>query len=229
MLNPFNRSKTTPIRPQAERLFPKELTLPERDWSSYDVPTWIRTGSNVALADVNNENAEQALEVESFEARKARVLSSGESLRSFARTQPVALIEIPAVAVQSDEPQVHHGEFIEYEPSAIVDDVECDQVAGWIVGVVEKMGHFPYKFRTGQNRNFVVRVSGTDIWGVDLAEATQQAGVEVGDKIALKKVSKSDVEVEQKLLDIYGEVRGTKLIRAHKNHWLVKIIEKNGE
>lgn len=229
MLSLLNRSKTTPIRPQAERLFRKELTLPERDWSSYDVPTWVRAGSNVALEDISDESAEQALEVESFEARKARVLGSGESLRSFARTQPVALIEKPVVAVQSDEPQVHHGEFIEYERSAIVDDAASDQIAGWVVGVVEKMGHFPYKFRTGQNRNFVVRVSGADVWGVELAEATQQAGVETGDKVALKKVSKSDVEVEQKLLDIHGEVCGTKLIRAHKNHWLVKVIEKKGE
>lgn len=229
MLNPLNRSKTTPIRPQAERLFRKELTLPERDWSAYDVPTWVRAGSNVALEDVTNESVDKAPEVESFEARKARILNAGESLRSFARKQPVALIEVPAVVVQPEAPQVHCGEFIECESSASLDDSAHDQVAGWNVGVVEKMGHFPYKYRTGQNRNFVVRVSGADVWGVELAEATQQAGVELGDKVALKKISKSDVEVQQKLLDINGDVCGTKTVRAHKNHWLVQIIEKKGE
>ncbi|MNF01037.1 hypothetical protein D3C80_1999680 [compost metagenome] len=71
----------------------------------------------------------------------------------------------------------------------------------------------------------MVRLDGRDVWGVELSSALKDAGVNTGDKIAIKKIDKSDVVVQQRLIDSTGNIIGSKEVHAKKNHWIVRVVE----
>ncbi|MNQ83851.1 hypothetical protein D3C85_989530 [compost metagenome] len=220
----LNLFKPKAPRAQAERLFPKELMTPERDWSLFDKPSWQRVGVSNEIIDVliSQSPSTDALS-ESFEQRKQRLLNQGETLRSFA-VASVAVVpeQLPVLPAIEQMQQVHSGEFIEREQA---ENDDLGSIAGWITGTVQYMGYHPYKFRKNQNTCYVVRLDGRDVWGVELASALKDAGVNTGDKIAIKKIDKSDVVVQQRLIDSTGNIIGSKEVHAKKNHWIVRVVE----
>jgi len=218
-LNLF-KPKAAP-RAQAVRIFSKELMIPERDWSEYDTPTWSRVGESKAIIDAIISNETNPEVPESFEQRKQRLLNNGESLRSFVAPVVVTPVQLPAVpAIEQDE-TIHTGEFIERDST---EDDSFDSIAGWITGVVQYMAYQPYKFRKGQNTNYVVRLSNRDVWGIELQHALSDANVKVGDKIAVKKVRYTPVTVQQATTDGNGNVLGVKDVKTRLNHWIVRVI-----
>lgn len=221
MLN-FNLFKPKTSRAQAVRIFSKELMIPERDWSQYDSPAWLRAGESKAIIDEILSNEANADVPESFAQRKQRLLQNGEALRSFAvpavLATPDQLPELPAIA---QEETIQSGEFIAREQN---EDQNFEDIAGWITGVVQYMAYNPYKFRKGQNTSYVVRLSNRDVWGVELAEVLGSKNIKVGDKIAVKKVDHTPVTVQQTMTDGHGNMVGVKDIKAKRNHWVVRVI-----
>lgn len=218
-LNLF-KPKATP-RVQAVRIFSKELMIPERDWSEYDAPAWLRVGTSKQIIDALIADESTTDVPETFEQRKQRLLESGAALRSFVAPVMAALEQLPEVPAIAQEEAIHSGEFIERETTEVEG---FESIAGWITGVVQYMGYNSYKFRKGQNMSYVVRLSNFDVWGIDLANALSAKNVKEGDKIAIKKVDHTPVTVQQLKTDGQGNVVATKDIKTKRNHWIVQVV-----
>lgn len=80
-------------------------------------------------------------------------------------------------------------------------------------------GAAPYKNQDGAAQSYFARLrlpggKETEVWGVDIARALEDAGVEVGDKVYLQRDGQKAVTVKQR------EADGTfKEIHTHRNAW----------
>lgn len=98
-------------------------------------------------------------------------------------------------------------------------------------GVLVKHGAAPYNFDQNESMSYYVALKdarGVErlIWGKKLQKALADAQAQIGDRISLKHVGKTAVEVEQPIRDDDGKVVGTQKVQTNRNTWITTVHEK---
>jgi hypothetical protein len=96
--------------------------------------------------------------------------------------------------------------------------------SGATEGSVTTLGRYPYLYKEGESKTFMVRVGTKDHWGVDLERVVREFNIKKGDKIALMCIGKQDVIVPKKVRQDDGSIK-TEEINAVRNTWVAKRVK----
>lgn len=112
-------------------------------------------------------------------------------------------------------------------PSSPVGDDGQPDVHDWsdaCVGVITKIGFFPYRYKPNESKTHMVRVGTLDHWGVDLERLVREFSLVEGDKIALKCIGKQPVVIKKR---VEQEGGGFKMEDANvmRNSWVCKRVK----
>ena len=107
---------------------------------------------------------------------------------------------------------------------------DAPQIASVIIGTLTDHGEANYLHDAKKDKSYFVKLGtarGEQIfWGVDLKRAVIEAGVVIGEKIAIEKQGRIPVTARERLFDEEGEAVGKRPIDTHRNKWFVGSIDK---
>ncbi|MGN7444282.1 MULTISPECIES: hypothetical protein [Pseudomonas] len=99
---------------------------------------------------------------------------------------------------------------------------EIDAWADALKGEVTSFGAFPYKHQKGEKISFMIRLGTLEVWGVDLERCMVEYDIDIGDRIALKRIGKVPVTVMQNVIDELGNVIGEEPVTVDRVSWIAK-------
>ncbi|MBP3998254.1 hypothetical protein [Pseudomonas koreensis] len=99
---------------------------------------------------------------------------------------------------------------------------EIDVWADALKGEVTSFGAFPYKHQKGEKISFMIRLGTLEVWGVDLERCMVEYDIDIGDRIALKRIGKVPVQVMQNVIDQFGTVIGEEPVTVDRVSWIAK-------
>lgn len=92
------------------------------------------------------------------------------------------------------------------------------------VGEVTSFGKFPYRYKQGESKVFMIRLGTQDHWGVDLERVVREFNLQKGDKIALMCIGKVPVIVPVRVLQTDGSYK-TEEQEKMRNTWVCKRLK----
>ncbi|APC19404.1 hypothetical protein BLL42_27075 (plasmid) [Pseudomonas frederiksbergensis] len=99
---------------------------------------------------------------------------------------------------------------------------EIDVWADALKGEVTSFGAFPYKHQKGEKISYMIRLGTLEVWGVDLERCMVEYDIDIGDRIALKRIGKVPVQVMQNVIDELGNVIGEEPVTVDRVSWIAK-------
>lgn len=98
---------------------------------------------------------------------------------------------------------------------------------------IVNIGSAPYlhNARNQESPYIVLERDGKErtVWGVDLPDAMERSGAEVGDRIRLHSLGRRPVEVEVPVYDQEGNVTGTEKKQTHRNMFNMEIVRNEAD
>lgn len=201
---------------------------------SYPTPSFSLPKKPVIAWDEETQTNIEVLPVRLVRS-EARVLddnlASTEQIPNYERTEEPSSDEYPYDAPPLDPSQ--------YASVAVDDEYDTTgplapegsdgqvDVRDWskaTVGTVTCVGRFPYRFKDGEQKTFMVRVGSKDHWGVDLERVVREFKLQKGDKIALMCIGKQDVIVPIKEQQPDGSLKTVEKA-AKRNTWVAKRLK----
>ena len=68
----------------------------------------------------------------------------------------------------------------------------------------------------------MIRLGTLEVWGVDLERCMVEYDIDIGDRIALKRIGKVPVTVMQNVIDELGNVIGEEPVTVDRVSWIAK-------
>lgn len=132
----------------------------------------------------------------------------------------------PAVAPEAEKvpPAPYPGDKRQQPSEAPAQTAAAAEVGERIVSI----GNAPYQHNPANQDSpyIVLEKDGKErtVWGVDLPDAMERSGAEVGDRIRLHKLGKQPVEIEIPVRDESGKITGMKTGEVHRNLFKMEIV-----
>lgn len=99
---------------------------------------------------------------------------------------------------------------------------EIDVWSDALMGEITAFGAFPYKHQKGEKISYMIRLGTLEVWGVDLERCMVEYDLDIGDRIALKRIGKVPVQVLQNVIDVQGNVIGEEPVTVDRVSWIAK-------
>ena len=135
----------------------------------------------------------------------------------------------PVKTGESNSPSTHHNKNPDRSSEKAVPTREQSSVPAEGERIVT-VGSAPY-LHNSQNKESPYSVLERDgkertVWGVDIPDAMERSGAEVGDRIRLHSLGRQPVEVEVPIYDKDGKVTGMETKAAYRNMFDMEIVRE---